>query len=299
MNTFQASGAKPVESTEVSPEPVAAPVALTGEVVPSEERLTQIEEAKAVDIGPYVESAKTITIENAEDAENAIEVLAELKRMAKSLETERKAMADPINQAKNRVQNFFAKLKAPIEEAESILKPKVVAWQDAEERRVKEANAKAEREQREKLLAEQKRIDEEREAAAAAARKAAEDARAASEKLAAAAEAENEAESAAAEAEALAAADAAREAAEALAAKREEKPEFELAEREEVVSHVQTSRGSGSRKKRWVAEVFDEQSVPREYLMIDQVKINAAVRAGERDIPGVKIFQKSDLAMKV
>lgn len=280
---FQRSGA-----VATAPEPEV----LTGEVIPSESRLTQIEEAKAVDIGPYVESAKTIAIENAEDAEGAIEVLAALKRMEKTLESERKAMADPINAAKSRVQNFFAKLKAPIQEAEAILKPKVVAWQDAEDRRIAAENAEREREAREKMLAEQKRIDDERAEAVAAAKKAADEARAASEALA------NE-DSEAAEAEALAAADAARQAAEALAAKREEKPAFELAEREEAVTTVQTGRGSATRKKRWVAEVVDEAQVPREYMAVDQVKLNAAVRAGVREIPGVKIEQKSDLAMKV
>lgn len=286
MSDFQLAGAPVAQA----PKPV-----LTGDVVPSEERLTQIEEAKAVDIGPYVESAKTITIESAEDAEGAIEVLAELKRMEKALESERKAMADPINAAKNRVQNFFAKLKAPIQEAEAILKPKVVAWQDAEERRVAAENAERERQAIAKQKAEQERIDAERAEAAAAAKKAAEDARAATEKLS-----ETTADdSGAAEAEALAAAEAAQKAAADLAAKREERPAFELAERVEAKTTVQTSRGSGTRKKRWTAEVVDESLVPREYLVVDQVKLNVAVRAGVREIAGVKIEQQSELAMKV
>ena len=45
-------------------------------------------------------------------------------------------------------------------------------------------------------------------------------------------------------------------------------------------------------QKRWTHEIEDEASVPREYLMVNGPAITAAVRAGVRDIPGVKIYQK-------
>lgn len=290
MNDFQRAGGN---TATAEPTTAPEPEILTGEIV-SESKLTEIQEARTADLDPFIEAARSITIENAEDAEGATEVLAEIQRRKKRLETERVALAAPINEAKNRVQNLFNKLKAPLDDARAILEPKVIAWQDAEDRRIREENAQREREARKKQAAEQARIDAEREAAAKEAKEAAEKARQATEALAA----EANADSAAAEAEALAAADAARQAAEVLAAKREERPAFELAEREEAQATVQTAKGSATRKKRWVAEVTNELIVPREYLVVDQVKLNAAVKAGVREIAGVNIHQKSELSVK-
>jgi hypothetical protein len=45
-------------------------------------------------------------------------------------------------------------------------------------------------------------------------------------------------------------------------------------------------------RKQWTFEIEDEIKVPREYLALDTVKIGQAVRAGVRDIAGVRIFQK-------
>ncbi len=43
---------------------------------------------------------------------------------------------------------------------------------------------------------------------------------------------------------------------------------------------------------RWTFEIDDEAKVPREYLTVNNPAITKAVRAGVRDIPGVKIYQK-------
>lgn len=43
---------------------------------------------------------------------------------------------------------------------------------------------------------------------------------------------------------------------------------------------------------RWTFEVEIEAKVPREYLAVNNPAITKAVRAGVRDIPGVKIYQK-------
>ena len=45
-------------------------------------------------------------------------------------------------------------------------------------------------------------------------------------------------------------------------------------------------------RKDWKHEVENEALVPREYLIVNGPAITAAVRAGVRDIPGVKIYQK-------
>lgn len=87
--------------------------------------------------------------------------------------------------------------------------------------------------------------------------------------------------------------------AEALAkAKAEGKSEVEVAI---VNEEVKTQRGDVATttvKKVWKAEIMDETLVPREYLVVDQVAINKAVRDGVRSIPGVKIYQDEQISIR-
>ena len=55
--------------------------------------------------------------------------------------------------------------------------------------------------------------------------------------------------------------------------------------------------GASAVQKRWTFKVLDLAQVPREYLELDQVAVNAAIRNGARDIPGLEIFQAEKLAV--
>jgi hypothetical protein len=61
---------------------------------------------------------------------------------------------------------------------------------------------------------------------------------------------------------------------------------------------VKTDTGSTSIKTFWAWEVEDETKVPREYLMLNDQAISAAVKMGIREIPGIRIFQKQTLAVR-
>lgn len=285
MNDFQRAGGNTAVA-EPEPEVLTGEVVDKGQVIHDPKRLAEIKDESKAAIDPFVEAAKSITIENAEDAEGATEVLAEITRRKKALETERKKLAAPINAAKDAVQNMFNGLKAPLDEARAILEPKLIAHQEAEAKRIREENAKRERELLEKQKAEQARIDAEREAAVKAQKEAEAAARAASEAMAEQADPE-------AEAKALAAAEEARKAAEATTAARDARPTFELAERDEAKATIKTTGGSFTVKKVWTAEVVDESQIPREFLTVDTKKINAVVKAGVREIAGVRIYEKS------
>lgn len=50
--------------------------------------------------------------------------------------------------------------------------------------------------------------------------------------------------------------------------------------------------------KRWVHEVTDPTAVPRQYLAVDDAAIKAAVKAGVRDIPGVRIYQDETVTVR-
>ncbi len=269
---------------------VAEPEVVTGEIVGTKE-LTKIKDERKAELSEIVESAMCITVEDAEDAAGATEVLTEIARRKKALEAERKKLVTPINAAKDAVQNLFNGLKAPLDEARSILEPKVIAYQEAEEKRIAAENAEREREAFEKQQAEAKRIEAEKAEAQRKASEAVKAARAASAAMAEKPDPE-------AEAKALAAAEAARQAEEELSAKRSEIPTMGVVEREEAKATVKTTSGSFTVKKVWTAEVIDESQVPREYLIVDQKKLNAVVKAGVRAIPGVKIYEKSEGAVR-
>jgi hypothetical protein len=42
----------------------------------------------------------------------------------------------------------------------------------------------------------------------------------------------------------------------------------------------------------WSFALEDFSQVPREYLMLDEQKVRQAIRSGERDIPGIRIYQQ-------
>ncbi len=47
----------------------------------------------------------------------------------------------------------------------------------------------------------------------------------------------------------------------------------------------------------WTFEVVDSRLVPPEYLMVDEKKVGRVVKAGIREIPGIRIFQKMGIAV--
>ena len=48
----------------------------------------------------------------------------------------------------------------------------------------------------------------------------------------------------------------------------------------------------------WKHEVTDAAAVPRQYLIVDELAIRAAMKAGIRDIPGVRIFEEMEMRVR-
>lgn len=61
---------------------------------------------------------------------------------------------------------------------------------------------------------------------------------------------------------------------------------------------VQSEMGAAQVRTVWDFEIVDETQIPREFLMPNVPAIRAAVKAGVRNIPGVRIFQREDLAVR-
>ena len=58
-----------------------------------------------------------------------------------------------------------------------------------------------------------------------------------------------------------------------------------------------TSSTASSRKV-WKFEILDESKIPRQYLIVDESKIRAAIKLGTREIEGVKIFEDFDISVR-
>jgi len=48
-----------------------------------------------------------------------------------------------------------------------------------------------------------------------------------------------------------------------------------------------------SETKVWAYDIIDESQVPREYLELNAVKVTQSIKAGKRQIPGLKIYEKT------
>lgn len=57
--------------------------------------------------------------------------------------------------------------------------------------------------------------------------------------------------------------------------------------------------GKLSKVRKWTWELEDEAVVPKEYLALDAKKIDDAVKQGVRNIPGIKIFEKEEISMRI
>ena len=61
---------------------------------------------------------------------------------------------------------------------------------------------------------------------------------------------------------------------------------------------VRTDYGTASVRKTWDFEIIDAAKLPPAFLIPNEQAIRAAVRAGARQIDGVRIFQRDDLAVR-
>lgn len=305
--------------------------------------------AVGAEISAVVAQAHQVQVRTHAEAADATEFLAQVKGALKRAEEARVFLVKPLN---DHVKAINARVKAevaPLEEADAIVREKVLAHRREVERQRAEEQARLDREaaERERQAEEARRAEEararaEREAAAREAARAEEEARAAERRRReelqrqaseverriaglsddqlreiaapgpegpATTEGRLEREAATAE---LTRRRQAREAQERAAAARQREDEARAAEeaaRNRPLPQVpraiaapaaplRSASGRAAEKKRWVATVVDANAVPREYLVVDQAAINAAVRKGVRSIPGVRIEQVDELAVR-
>lgn len=222
---------------------------------------TQEREAQAM-----LDVAQAYVIDSPEMAAAAAEELGSIKGKAKQLEELRMSMTRPLDEAKRRIMDLFRGPQLKLAAAEETIKKAIGVYQAEERRKAEEARGAAEeiaRMERERLEAE---------------------ARAAAEAAKAAAAAGDEEAAAAAHVQATV-----------------------LAAEAEVVQHLapavveQPVKLAGvSTRTDWDFEITDEAAIPREFLMIDEKKIRAYVKAmkSEAKVAGVRVFARDVISAR-
>lgn len=280
--------------------------------------------AVAQEATSVLNQARAMRVQIPAEAQAATEFLAHVATAKSRGEKARKFLVKPLNDHVKAINDEFKRTAAPLEEADQLVRDKLLAFTRDEEQRVAAEQARLDSERR----AEEQRAEAERrrqaEEAARVERGAQQHER---DRQAQLREAANErareiamlSDGELCELLAIAAGDderlakqefdsrlAAREAQErADTARREaeEAQQREIATKSAPTSVAAPTRlasqsGSASVRKVWRAFIEDETRLPREYLQVDVKKITSAVRDGVRGIPGVRIAQVDELSVR-
>lgn len=244
---------------------------------PAPPQLLDLETVKLA-LAPYkaridkmVTEAKAVQITDEPSQVLAVELGTTARKLKNQVENLRKSTVQPLNDHVKDVNNLAKSFTEPLDAAERDLKAKISSYQTKLriEQEKKAALAREEaRRQQERIEAEQREI---REAAEVKAREAAE-----------ALKKETDA--------------AARAALERTIAEETEAANAPVQVAvapviPEIPKTVRTESGSAHQRMTWEFEIEDKSMVPPEYLMVDEKAIRQAVKAGIRQIPGVRIFE--------
>lgn len=185
--------------------------------------------------------ADALILETDVDATEATNILGFIATAKKKLEEKRTFFVKPLNEQVKNINNLFKVYNQPLDNADSTLRRKVLAYRQEQNRKRKEE------EERLRKLAEkeQQRIEKK------------------------------------AEKKGLPA-----------------PPPMVMPVVQSAPKTIRATLGSASTKTVWDFKITDESLIPREYLVVDEKKIRAVVKAGIRNIPGVAIFQNEQLAVR-
>lgn len=227
--------------------------------------ITQLDKDKEIQAivqrSPKVISwANALDIRTKDDLEDATHQLSEIANVRGKIEARRKFYTEPLNAILRAINAAAKRLDQPWANADLLARTKAKEWQRAEQRRIEEENARREREARQKREAEEKERREAEEKGAPPPPPPA--------------------------------------------------PEPEPVREEAPAKSV----GTGTFKNEWAWELSDPAlkregtdgpvrrsaatKVPDEFWVLDEKKIGKLVKAGTREIPGVRIFEDVGLSIK-
>ncbi len=222
-----------------------------------------------------------LVVKDAESLAVGIDRGTKIKGAINKLEEMRKSMVGPLNDQVKAINAKFKFFSQPLEAAKESLNRKMIAFQEEERRKAEKIRLEAER----KAAEEQARIDAEREAA--------------ERKMI-----EEQAKLDAAKIDEETRAAAKRKLEEENARKQQELADLEAGQRiaaamvTPVVEKTQRT-SSGAKvtfKQRWVWGLEDIDAVPREFMCVDEAAVKKAISMGIRNIPGIKIYQETNVS---
>lgn len=278
------------------------------------------------EVSSVVERARAIEVQTPEQAQIATGFLTEIAAAKRKGEKARRFLVDPLNEHVKAINERFKGPRSELEEADDLVRQKVLAYEREQEqaraqeqarldaeRRAAEEQAEAERRRKAQEAAEAESAAAEAEAtrqAEIAAQKnekrsliASMDDRGLAALIATEGSPADEVGMAAEEVEARKRAREAQERAAQARQEAEESQQREIAAKsapalQVAATPLASASGSASVRREWKAEVIDKAQIPNEFLIVDMKKINAVVKAGVREIPGVKIEQVAGLAVR-
>jgi len=218
--------------------------------------------------------AAALSVSTDDERDFAVAYLGEIATVKKAAEARRVALVKPLNDHVGSVNAFVKAFLLPVEEADKLLRGRVLTYQQA---------------QAAKVEAERKRQEDIRRAAEEEARRKEDEAR---RKLEEAARLEGQDR-----AKAQAAMDAALQAEQEAIAHRVEAAAPVVAQPVPAKT-VSTALGAATVRKTWSYRVVDFNKVPIEYLALDTAKVTTAIREGTRVIAGLEIFQEDSLSVR-
>jgi hypothetical protein len=195
----------------------------------------------------------------AETVQAAADQLVEISRVKHRGETRRTALVGPHNNFVRDVNKIFKDVLGPLDQADRTYRDKITAFNQEQNRIKAEASAAAER----------RRL--EAEALFNESAKAEQDGqvKVAEQLLIKATESDIAATTAA-----------------------------QVAQAPALANTIRAAGGSVTGRQVWKWEVEKPEDVPREYLMVDEVAVERMVKAGARNIPGIRIFPVESLQVR-
>lgn len=230
--------------------------------------IQQFDQLKA-DITLKLSPSLEIKVSDQPSMQKALLAGKEAKHFSKMIEDKRKELVKPLNDQVKAINDYAKSIAAPVLDVESHLKKELMSFERVleKQRREEQAKLEAEKADKEKELAEKARAEKER--------------------------LEMEAQFGVDEQD-----EAAVKRQELVAKAEQEREKAELERQEsEAKKQIQSNKVSGARKV-WKFEVQVPSEVPREYLVVNETMIRAAVNSGIRDIPGVRIYEDVQIALR-
>lgn len=114
-------------------------------VMPRSVELAQPTAANLIEVTEMERVAQAFQIINADSAELAADELKSVAEKEKLIEAERTKIVKPLNDAVKATNDFFRKLSGPVQRAGVVYRQKLIAYQQAEEKRRREEQERAEK----------------------------------------------------------------------------------------------------------------------------------------------------------